>query len=117
MEIELDVFSGRPNPQWQLTRVQAREFMRRLKCLAPRQISGPHAEGLGYRGLIVRPNGGPVNGFAEVRLYHGTVIAKGAATVESFNDGQRALELHLLQTARGKVDEAVLQYVERELAQ
>ncbi|NGZ10877.1 MAG: hypothetical protein CV088_16070 [Nitrospira sp. LK70] len=115
MEVELDVFSGRPNPRWQLSPEQARDFLRNLKSLVPAAASWPYAEKLGYRGLIVRPNGDLFNGFEEVRLYRGTVVAKRAAHVEGFSDPQRTLELQFLQTARGKVEESILRYIETEL--
>lgn len=57
MLVELDVFSGRPNPRWQLDEhieQQLRELHRRL---AP--SASPHAEppGLGYRGFCYTLDG------------------------------------------------------------
>lgn len=56
-EIELDIFSGRPNPRWSLTTSEDREFLTRLLDgavpLAPISTSG----GLGYRGFICTATG------------------------------------------------------------
>src|SRR5215469_1872871 len=37
LEVELDAFSGQPNPRWDLTSVQAEEFRARLRELRPLQ--------------------------------------------------------------------------------
>ena len=76
LEIELDAFSGRPNPRWELTGAQAAEFLARLRALRPTQGRDFVVEDLGYRGFIVRAKGEPVDGFDEVRLYRGTFFAR-----------------------------------------
>jgi len=49
--VELDVFSGRPNPTWALTAAEGDDLLARSKCLpaADEEMSA----GLGYRGFIV----------------------------------------------------------------
>jgi hypothetical protein len=58
LEVELDIFSGMPNPVWLLTSREERELYERLTA-EPDQISPAHAAdeqfSLGYRGFIVRP--------------------------------------------------------------
>jgi len=57
LEIELDIFSGMPNPTWVLSQRQEKTLYELLKA-EPAQISAPTAMGtrlgLGYRGVIVR---------------------------------------------------------------
>jgi hypothetical protein len=56
--VQLDVFSGRPNPRWTLTPRQARELAERVQ--AERAILRPRdaeAGGLGYRGFIIEQSG------------------------------------------------------------
>ena len=56
LQIELDIFSGMPNPTWLLSRDQERT-LRDLLLADPGQLSPATATkrlGLGYRGLIVR---------------------------------------------------------------
>jgi hypothetical protein len=56
-EIELDIFSGRPNPRWTLDADEGEEFLTRLLDrtvpIAPLRSS----EGLGYRGFICTATG------------------------------------------------------------
>ena len=57
LEVELDIFSGMPNPTWVLSRRQEATFVELLSA-EPNQISpvttSAERFGLGYRGLIVR---------------------------------------------------------------
>lgn len=57
LEIELDIFSGMPNPTWILPTREEAELYERLTA-DPRQISPERSRstrvGLGYRGLLVR---------------------------------------------------------------
>jgi hypothetical protein len=53
MKVELDIFSGRPNPSWELSPSEEAELARLLWGLKER--TNPVAEdtlGLGYRGLV-----------------------------------------------------------------
>lgn len=52
MLVELDIFSGRPNPRWELDEPVAqevRELQHRLKVATDRP---PEPPGLGYRGFV-----------------------------------------------------------------
>jgi len=57
LEVELDIFSGMPNPTWVLSKRQETTLYELLKA-EPNQISPVMTLGmrlgLGYRGLIVR---------------------------------------------------------------
>ena len=57
LEIELDIFSGMPNPAWILSEREERELLDRLSA-EPAQVSAVDTNeeqfSLGYRGLIVR---------------------------------------------------------------
>jgi hypothetical protein len=57
LEIELDIFSGRPNPKWTLSETEEKILLDMI-ISDPTQISPVHTHeeqfGLGYRGLIVR---------------------------------------------------------------
>ena len=55
VEVELDIFSGMPNPTWVLTDAEADSFVKQLAAAPP----GPATElsgNLGYRGFIVQVN-------------------------------------------------------------
>ena len=50
-QVELDVFSGRPNPTWPLTAEESHDLLARVGRLSAG--GGPVPAGLGYRGFIV----------------------------------------------------------------
>lgn len=57
LEVELDIFSGMPNPRWILTEKEEQELMARIAA-DPAQVSDANSAqeqfSLGYRGMIVR---------------------------------------------------------------
>ncbi|HOM12747.1 MAG TPA: hypothetical protein PLB41_05455 [Rubrivivax sp.] len=89
VEIELDAFSGRPNPRWPLDDAQAAELLALLADL-PAAAPRPHAD-LGYRGFLVHRGGA----LAPIRVGAGTVEIDGASHAD-----RRAAEAWLLRNAR-----------------
>lgn len=73
LEIELDAFSGRPNPTWVASTESSRAMLRALSAL-PEAPGRPEPEHLGYRGFILRQQG------LHARVYDGhvTVVRNGA---------------------------------------
>ncbi len=72
MEVELDVFSGRPNPSWSLSPAEEEELLHRLSGLPPTD-SVPNPPDLGFRGFrIVEPR-------REIRVVGGTVTISDEA--------------------------------------
>jgi hypothetical protein len=66
VRVELDIFSGRPNPVWELGEAEVRELESRIERATPSQeiIALP---GLGYRGFVLhRPN--------PIRVYRGKIV-------------------------------------------
>jgi len=61
MVVELDIFSGRPNPRWQLSEGETAHFTRLIKQLERASVGSPPAPpGLGYRGFrLIGPAGSP----------------------------------------------------------
>ena len=53
MQIELDAFSGRPNPSWTLTEDQAARLMGRLAALNQITSEKTAPDDLGFRGFIL----------------------------------------------------------------
>lgn len=101
MTVELDVFSGRPNPTWQLTENEAVRLVDLLSGLPPADGSWDEG-GLGYRGFIVR-NAEKRKGIpAEVRVANGLVRHPAG---ELFQDIRRAEKyLATLAAERGHKD-------------
>lgn len=116
MYVVMDVFSGRPNPEWRLTETQSAELLNLL--LKTFDVKGAPAtyEGLGYRGFIVKGDGDLINGYDEIRIYRNAVIARRGNREETFIDAERSLERWLLDSAKNHVDKLVLQHIQDEIA-
>ena len=97
VEVEVDLFSGRPNPVWTLPEAEAAVLLQKLDALpaAPaRALSGD----LGYRGLLVRVTGGPRE--RRLSIQQGVIRVEEDETPAFLEDDGRALERWLLQTGR-----------------
>ena len=111
IEVELDIFSGMPNPTWVLTSVEAESFVKQSATLSrtsARELSG----NLGYRGFIVQVTQG-----ADTQLIHiqtGTVHLSEGATNIYAADKDRELERWLLDTGKPHLKNEVFQIAERE---
>lgn len=101
MVVELDIFSGQPNPRWELSREQAQGLHEKLLLL--HAYSGPtHMnDGLGYRGLIIHDLD---DQHSNIRVGFGWIVRSGSV----YKDEDRALERWLLSTGKGKIDDRLL---------
>jgi hypothetical protein len=98
MQVEIDIYSGRPNPVLRLTQAQAAEFMARLGRLAEAPEQGA-SQDLGYRGLIVSADG--LDGVSRVELRAGVArVERTDGSSRSYLDGGRALELWTVEQSR-----------------
>jgi len=112
VEVELDLFSGMPNPTWVLTDAEADSFVKRLSAAPP----GPATElsgNLGYRGFIVQVTQGAET--HSIHLQAGTVQISKGATKAHAKDMNRELERWLLNTGKPHLKSEILQVVEREI--
>jgi hypothetical protein len=106
--LELDIFSGRPNPVWQLSAADAALFEQKLAAL-PVTTPGQLANPLGYRGFIVKL------GESTVTVQNGAVLLDRAGQVAGHKDPGRALERWLLDTGKPFLDEDLFKLVERQI--
>ncbi len=113
MQVEVDMFSGRPNPHWELTVPESQEFARRFQSLSAHKGEGFVNEGLGYRGLIVRESGEEVEGDRDIVIYQGLVVAKRQDKSQQFTDQNRALEKWLIQTGEGRLDDVLYHQISK----
>ena len=92
LEIELDVFSGRPNPRW-VVPAEARDSLLELVA-SLREVGGPMpATGLGYRGFILR------DGDREILVYRHLVRVRRGDKEDIYRD-TADLEQRLAREAR-----------------
>ena len=88
--VELDIFSGRPNPSWTLGPAERTALLDLLRDVtAP---AGPRSlpPGLGYRGLVVRMTS--AGGSEVVRVGDGSIEIDG----KYYRDPDRAIEKIIL---------------------
>ena len=110
--VEVDLYSGRPNPAWPLTPEEVAQLVERVDGLAPADAVEPPGR-LGYRGL-------------RFRLY---ARGREIASAESFDehlrfqdfagprhlaDPGRKLERWLLETGQGKIEPQVYETLKNE---
>ena len=103
MRIQIDMFSGRPNPSWEITAAEADQVRASFRQLPERQ-AGARSERLGYRGLIVNGDGVRDLGLTRILIGGGVVIAEGFQGVRYFSDADRSVERQIFQTGRTRLD-------------
>ena len=107
-EVELDLFSGRPNPVWTLSNADTTELERRLSAL-PKTSAKTLFDGLGYRGLIVRRSKE-----ATAHVQNGVVALASHESSTYLEDSQRALERWLIATGKSAIGAEIYKMVEAE---
>ena len=110
--VELDIFSGMPNPTWTLTELEADHLVKRLAAL-PRAPARPWQGNLGYRGFVVQLTQGP--DAQSARIQAGTAHISSPGTSVYAHDAHRALERWLLHTGRPHLKDEVFEAAAREL--
>lgn len=105
-DVELDMFSGRPNPTWTLPAGQTTSLLGMVSGLS--RTAAPARTGeLGYRGMIARMlEPAPW----ELHAHNGIVTVNGTP----YSDPGRRVERWLLETGRPFVDPWVYEIAERE---
>ena len=92
VEVELDVFSGRPNPRWVVPGVERDSLLNMVASL--REAQGPMpSTGLGYRGFILR------DGNREILVFRQLVRVRRGSDEEIYRDTV-GLEKRLAQEAK-----------------
>lgn len=113
VEVELDIFSGNPNPTWILAPEEGVLLLQRLTTLpqAPAKDLSTH---LGYRGFVVQVVQG-----TDQRLVHiqnGTVQILVGDMKVNYSDRNRNLERWLLNSGKPALKSDLFKMVENELS-
>jgi hypothetical protein len=99
VRVELDIFSGRPNPVWELQDDEVAELESILARSSPLQAK-VDPPGLGYRGFIVhRPD--------PIRIYKGQILNERNSSQNRLADIGIKLDLWLLEKGRPYLDPGV----------
>ncbi|MGV2389532.1 MAG UNVERIFIED_CONTAM: hypothetical protein LVR29_18605 [Microcystis novacekii LVE1205-3] len=99
VQVELDIFSGRPNPHWTLNERDSQELLQRLQLFVPTNAGEPSGN-LGYRGVILSNPEGAIAGFEWIVCSDGLVVGYKGDSSEKFIDANRNLERWLVQTGK-----------------
>lgn len=83
--VELDIFSGRPNPRWVVSDQTAQRLYRLCRDLQRTDEPARQPPALGYRGFIFPLNGQPV------RAWEGRIIAGQIICLDSAREIERLL--------------------------
>ena len=109
--VEVDIFSGRPNPGWTLSEADATTFRSKLSGLqktAARSLSA----NLGYRGLVITM---PQETATKIHVQNGVVEVSGSTPSSFFLDPQRSLERWLVGTGREFLSSGILEAIDVDL--
>ena len=79
MEVELDAFSGRPNPRWVLTGDEATHLLRELQSL-PETKDSPEPPDLGFRGFLLHADD------RYIRIFSGRIVVEISGKRTVFKD-------------------------------
>ena len=111
VEVELDIFSGNPNPVWILSEADGVLFLKKLAMLPQASAKELHDD-LGYRGFIVEV----INETEEslVRIQKGTVQFSQNDTNVYYRDQNRHLERWLLNSGKPTLRSDLFKIVERD---
>jgi hypothetical protein len=112
VEVELDIFSGNPNPKWVLSDREGDIFLERLAKL-PNTPAKELSAKLGYRGFIVQVTNGSEQSL--VKLQNGTVQILKGDTKAYYKDLCLDLERWLLNSGKPYFTSDLFSIVEREL--
>jgi len=112
-QVELDIFSGRPNPTWKLSAVDTVTLMDMIEVLpstSPVDLPNP----LGYRGFLVSLNAPESGSTGTIRAFQGVVEYRTAET-KYYADPGRQIEHWLLATAKTHIEEELYNSVLAEI--
>jgi hypothetical protein len=75
IEVELDIFSGRPNPSWVLRPEESKELIQLITALPAHQFKTSSDDALGYRGFLVKiePEENDI-ALRRTRVFHGFIV-------------------------------------------
>jgi hypothetical protein len=90
MRLEVDIFSGRPNPAWQLGDVEARRIAAAVAGLEVAPAPPAVPDGLGFRGFVVTVDAGELAAWRELVVYDDHIVARGEGGAVALQDPTRA---------------------------
>ena len=113
--VELDVFSGLPNPVWSLSESEVASLAELCSRLELTQNHGKMNDGLGYRGFIVHLVAPQSHVASTIHVFAGTVkIGTGAETI-FYLDPHGQVERWLLDSAKPNISDELYTELSNEI--
>jgi|GEM_PF-730643 len=112
--VELDISSGRPNPQWVLTRTELDTFQQLLEeC--PESKTETIDEGLGYRGFKIYT---PEGNHKEMSIHNGVIrFIDNNDNVAYYQDPDKEIERWLFNQKRDELDQELQLAIQSSLSE
>jgi hypothetical protein len=116
VRVSLNVYSGRPNPYWDLAEAQAEALLEQVERLNQGTTSKPPGVigGLGYRGFLVERSASSAEGPLSLYVHEG-IVDKGQSQMNVI-DADQTVERSLLESGRQAIDAELYGYVSGEIA-
>jgi len=113
--VELDIFSGAPDPTWVLSVAEASDLTSRIARLDPTAAVGQRPDNLGYRGFIVQSANASSASPQTIRAHKGILEVVDSTGTAYYRDPQRQIELWLLATAKPALDDGLIAEIVKEM--
>ncbi len=116
--VTLDVFSGRPNPTWALTKEPTLLFLNKISEIKPttENIQSYPEKILGYRGFIVDQTTNKDLTSKRFEIYNGAIKVLSDSSSYFLKDKDFQIEKWLLQTAYNHIDNDTFNFVKEKMA-
>src|SRR5258708_4066187 len=117
IRVWLNIFSGKPNPSWELSDEQGGALLEKVNRLSGLTINKPSGVlgGLGYRGFLVERSATAPDGPLSLYVHEG-IVDRGQSQANAV-DSDRGVERSLLESGRQVLDNVLYQYVTGEMDQ
>ncbi len=97
--VELDIYSGQPNPTWILPSAIEEDMMSRITKLKSTSKITINPQNLGYRGFIINTQDSESNILKTIKLYKGFIEVSNSTGKMYYEDPQKKIEIWLLSTS------------------
>lgn len=112
--VEVDLFSGQPNPKWEMSQEQADHFYQMLQQRST-IVQAELFDGLGYRGFIIETAPAPESGGRMLVSVQGGIIKVVESTGQQiiyYEDTNQELEKWLFEQSQQYLDQELRALVE-----
>jgi hypothetical protein len=113
--VTLDIFSGRPNPTWTLTKEQTILFLHKISEIKPTN-ENIREKILGYRGFTVDQIANKDLTSKRFHIYNGAIKVLSNSSSYLLKDKDFQIEKWLLQTAYNHIDNSTFNFVQDDIA-